>query len=91
MANENKVASSSTTGAATAASQPAARNRKVERRTFQHKMTEGEKYALDIVRKAKNGLTQVALMIQEGDGCDPELLAVCSNVITMTGRMLFRE
>ena len=89
MANESKQAASSTTGATTAATQPAATKRVVKRREFEHEMTDAERWALDVVRKTKNGLTQVALMIQEGDEVSADVIDLCNQLQGKIGRMMF--
>ena len=68
--------------------QPATRKKHV-RKVYTHTMTEREKWALQIVLKAKGACTQLAIAIQEGKQVSPQAIGRCSDVIQATGDMIF--
>jgi hypothetical protein len=60
-----------------------------KRREYNHTMTEREKFALQVVLKAKSAMATVAVHIQEGKGCTPEVLQAALNVQAAAASVLF--
>ena len=63
--------------------------KRAERRQYSHTMTEGEKFALQSVLKAKNALTAIAVHIQEGKGCNPYIVKACLSIQSEAADVLF--
>jgi len=54
-------------------------------------MTEREKFALQVILKAKNALSAVAVELQEGKGCSAELLKSALAIQASAAELMFRE
>lgn len=61
------------------------------RRVYEYKMTERDRFALQTVLKAKGALTSAAIAIQEGKGCNADLLKSCLELQAHAAELLFSE
>ena len=56
---------------------------------YDHEMTPSEKFALQVVLKAKNALTAMAVHIQEGKGCSPDIVKTSLAIQLAAAELLF--
>ena len=60
-----------------------------DRKVYQHAMTPSEKFALQTCLKAKNALSAIAINIQEGKGCNPDIVKTALAIQLAAAEALF--
>lgn len=70
-------------------SKPAGVKKDRERRQYDHEMSDKERFALQVVLKAKAACAQIAIAIQEGKGITPEAYQAALSLQASAGAMLF--
>lgn len=91
MAKDTQGRETNPSGAGGSVATSGGARKKPERRIYEHKMTERDRFALQSVLKAKGALTAMAVAIQEGKGCNADLVQSCLDLQSAAAKALFAE
>lgn len=91
MADQAGVVSPSAKGKQSVGPDSSATKPKRQKRVYDHEMSASERFALQACIKAKNALAAIAVHIQEGKGCKPEIVKSALAIQSAAADVLFAE
>ena len=91
MANETKTGSAVGGNAKTGSGHGSSATVTRKRKEYAHEMTGAERFAYQTVLSAKNACSRLAVAIQEGKGCTPDVIESCTQLVNASGRVLFKQ